>query len=191
MVESEVKIYVSSLSGNKEVKKRQQRVLMILDSKGIPYTAIDITEPNQEKEKDFMQANSTEKGITVSDQNPRHPLPPQIFNGQSYCGDYNGFELANENDQLESFLNIEVKNGTGGNLLVSQPLAETNGKLEDEKPAAIQDAEPIAEDLDVKENLVNLSPENNDINAISEVEANITTETEIPTDVSSEQPIEE
>ncbi|KAK0081484.1 hypothetical protein PV325_012106 [Microctonus aethiopoides] len=92
-----VKIYISGISGNKEVKKRQQRVLMILDSKNVEYQIIDITEPGKEDEKEFMQANSTAR-------DSKHPLPPQIFNNDDYCGDYEDFDLANELDELEKFL---------------------------------------------------------------------------------------
>lgn len=49
-----------------QVKKRQQRVAMILESKHIDFTIIDITEPGKDKEKDFMQQNATAKGETVS-----------------------------------------------------------------------------------------------------------------------------
>lgn len=69
-----------------QVKKRQQRVLMILDSKNIKYDVIDITEPGKESDKEFMQNNSKANGGTVSDPNPRSPLPPQIFNDEEYCG---------------------------------------------------------------------------------------------------------
>lgn len=69
-----------------QVKKRQQRVLMILDSKNIKYEIIDITEPGREDDKDFMQTNSKSNGATVSDPNPRTPLPPQVFNDEEYCG---------------------------------------------------------------------------------------------------------
>ncbi|XP_023941936.1 SH3 domain-binding glutamic acid-rich protein homolog [Bicyclus anynana] len=103
-----VKIYISGISGNKEVKKRQQRVLMILDSKTIKYEIIDITEPGREDDKDFMQNNSKSNGGTVSDPNPRSPLPPQIFNDEEYCGDYDQFDLANEEDTLEQFLKVEA-----------------------------------------------------------------------------------
>ncbi|XP_077291949.1 SH3 domain binding glutamate rich protein Sh3beta [Arctopsyche grandis] len=105
-----VKVYVSGISGNKEVKKRQQRVFMILESKNVPFVAVDITEPGKEDEKDFMQTNSTSLGCTVSDTSPRHPLPPQIFNDRDYCGDYDQFDLANEIDKLEQFLRVEVPN---------------------------------------------------------------------------------
>ena len=40
---------------------------MILDSKNIKYSVMDITEPGLEDEKDFMRSKSTSKGGTVSD----------------------------------------------------------------------------------------------------------------------------
>lgn len=61
------------------MKKRQQRVLMILDSKNVEYETIDITEPGKELEKEFMQANSIAR-------DSKYPLPPQIFNEDDYCG---------------------------------------------------------------------------------------------------------
>lgn len=59
---------------------------MILDSRNIKYEVIDIAEPGKEADKDFMQNNSTSLGATVCDPNPRHPLPPQLFNDEAYCG---------------------------------------------------------------------------------------------------------
>ncbi|KAL3282602.1 hypothetical protein HHI36_005777 [Cryptolaemus montrouzieri] len=102
-----VKVYISGISGNKEVKKRQQRVLLILDSKNIKYDVIDIAEPGSEEQKDFMQNKSTSSGGTISDPTPRHPLPPQIFNDDEYCGDYDQFDMANEIDEMEKFLKLE------------------------------------------------------------------------------------
>lgn len=114
---------------------------MILDSKHIPYTPIDITEPGQESEKEFMQKNSDHNGSTISDPNPRHPLPPQIFNDEDYCGDYDDFDLSNEVDQLEVFLKLEApkpvsedeqKNGTGDEQDTSQ-VATTEAAAEDDE----------------------------------------------------------
>ncbi|XP_017778575.1 PREDICTED: SH3 domain-binding glutamic acid-rich protein homolog [Nicrophorus vespilloides] len=101
-----VKVYISGISGNKEVKKRQQRVLMILDSRNIKYEVVDIAEPDNEADKDFMQNNSTSLGATVGDANPRHALPPQLFNDTTYCGDYDQFDMANEVDELEKYLKL-------------------------------------------------------------------------------------
>jgi SH3 domain-binding glutamic acid-rich protein len=54
---------------------------MILESKGITYETVDITEPGKEDDKEFMQKNSK-----LRDENDRNPLPPQIFNDTDYCG---------------------------------------------------------------------------------------------------------
>lgn len=113
-----------------QVKKRQQRVVMILESKNIPFNTVDITEPGAQAEKDFMQQKATKKGETVSDTDPRNPLPPQIFNGPEYCGDYNSFEIANETDALEEFLLL--------------PVPETNGKATNGKSAPEPEPETAA-----------------------------------------------
>lgn len=63
------------------MKKKQQRVQMILDSKQIVYETIDITEPGREKEKEFMQQNGK-----VRENLGKYPLPPQIFNDEDFCG---------------------------------------------------------------------------------------------------------
>ena len=54
--------------------------MMILDSKVIPYEAIDITEPGKEGDKEFMLNNAKPRGDT------KKIFSPQIFNGEVYCG---------------------------------------------------------------------------------------------------------
>lgn len=129
-----IKVYISGMSGSKEVKKRQQRVSMILDSKHIPYTIIDITEPGQEQEKDFMQKNSEHNGSTISDPTPRHPLPPQLFNDAEYCGDYDDFDLANEVDNLEVFLKLEAPKPAAAPVSSEEvsPDEQKNGQQDDQ-----------------------------------------------------------
>lgn len=158
-----IKVYISGMSGSKEVKKRQQRVTMILDSKHITYTIIDITEPGQEAEKDFMQKNSEHNGATISDQNPRHPLPPQMFNDAEYCGDYDDFDLANEVDNLEVFLKMEAPKASSEEICSEEPAeddeaeqrelleaAAAMGKRED---AEEEDDQPLdmTEDVEIAE----------------------------------------
>lgn len=87
-------------------------MLMILDSKNMQYEVIDITEPGRETDKEFMQSKSTSYGATVSDPEPRHALPPQIFNSEAYCGDYDAFDFANEIDGLEQFLKLAPEDTT-------------------------------------------------------------------------------
>ena len=70
-------IYVKS---SFQIVTHQQRIFMILNSLRIPYTAVDIAAPGHEDETDFMRANAKKKD------GQRHVLPPQIFNGEKYCG---------------------------------------------------------------------------------------------------------
>ncbi|XP_026832931.1 SH3 domain-binding glutamic acid-rich protein homolog isoform X4 [Drosophila erecta] len=140
-----LKVYVSGMSGNKEVKKRQQRVLMILDSKNIKYDTVDITEPGKESEKELMQNKSTSSGGTVSDPEPRHPLPPQLFNDEEYCGDYDAFDMANEIDTLEVFLKLAPADTTAVSTAQIE-LKQENGdaKKEEAEAEAVTDADAEA-----------------------------------------------
>lgn len=99
-----IKVFISGNSGNKEMVTHQQRILMILNSLKFPVTVIDIASPGMEDETDFMRGNAKKKD------GQRHVLPPQIFNGDKYCGEYDDFDLANEDDVLEEFLGIPRKN---------------------------------------------------------------------------------
>lgn len=112
---------------------------MILDSKNIKYEVIDISEPGKEEDKNYMQTNSTSNGATTTDLDPRHPLPPQLFNDQEYCGDFDQFELSNEIDNLEVFLKLspeeipQINKGTLDTSKIDEN--HPNGKvIEDVKP---------------------------------------------------------
>ncbi|XP_023017070.1 SH3 domain-binding glutamic acid-rich protein homolog [Leptinotarsa decemlineata] len=158
-----IKVYISGISGNKEVKKRQQRVLLILDSKNVKYEVIDIAEPGAEEAKDFMQTNSTGQGGTISDPNPRHPLPPQIFNNDVYCGDYDMFDMANEIDEMEKFLKLEASDFTKEQIST----AEINLKNGD-----VETQEHEVETEELKENKVpNQQVDENKVDEINSVES--------------------
>jgi len=126
-----VRIYVSGISGNKEVKKRQQRVLMILDSKNVTYEVIDITEPGKEDDKEFMQNSSNSR-------DSKYPLPPQLYNEDDYCGDYEDFDLANEMDELEEFLKLETNVSSTAEIILdkSQQDVKENGNTSSREPSA-------------------------------------------------------
>lgn len=82
------------------MKKRQMKAQLIMESKGVEFKVIDIADPGSEDERRFMQKNASAKN------NARNPVPPQFFNDEEYCGDYEGFDEANENDCLEEFLKL-------------------------------------------------------------------------------------
>merc|ERR1719336_1259423 len=85
------------------VANSQHRIIMILKSLGIPMDCVDISAPGMEDHRDTMRASAKKK------EGQRHALPPQIFNGEKYCGDYDDFDVANEDDELEEFLGIPRK----------------------------------------------------------------------------------
>merc|ERR1711972_1159629 len=64
---------------------------------------VDISAPGMDEQRDLMRASAKKK------EGQRHALPPQIFNGEKYCGDYDDFDVANEDDELEEFLGIPRK----------------------------------------------------------------------------------
>ncbi|XP_057679123.1 SH3 domain-binding glutamic acid-rich-like protein 3 [Corythoichthys intestinalis] len=89
-----VNYYYSSVTGNLEMKKQQQRIEMILDSKKIDYERIDIAADDGAKAK-MRELVGDPKA-----------LPPQICNGDQYCGDFEKFEAAVESEELEAFLKL-------------------------------------------------------------------------------------
>lgn len=95
-----IRVFISGNSGNKEMVTHQNRILMILNSLGIETEAVDVAAPGMDDARDFMRANGKKS------EKARHVLPPQIFNGDKYCGDYDDFDIANEDDHLEEFLGI-------------------------------------------------------------------------------------
>ncbi|XP_072019041.1 SH3 domain-binding glutamic acid-rich-like protein 3 [Amphiura filiformis] len=88
-----VKYYYTSVPGNLEVRKQQQKIELVLDSKKIPYQTIDIAQSDDFKAKMREIAG-----------NPK-ALPPQLTNDDRYCGDYAAFEEAVEYETLEEFIN--------------------------------------------------------------------------------------
>merc|ERR1711963_402660 len=98
-----IKIFISGNSGSKEITNSQHRIIMILKSLGIAMDIVDISAPGMDEQRDMMRASAKKK------EGQRHALPPQLFNGEKYCGDYDDFDVANEDDELEEFLGIPRK----------------------------------------------------------------------------------
>ncbi|XP_033932547.1 SH3 domain-binding glutamic acid-rich-like protein 3 [Pseudochaenichthys georgianus] len=90
-----VKVFYTSVSGSKEIKKRQQQILDVLSSKKVEFEAIDISQDSNTKDEMRKMANDATA------------LPPQICNGNEHCGNYEAFLEAIENEQLEAFLKLK------------------------------------------------------------------------------------
>ncbi|XP_055076251.1 SH3 domain-binding glutamic acid-rich-like protein 3 [Paramisgurnus dabryanus] len=89
-----IKLYYTTVTASREVKSQQAEVMRILDSKSIKYELIDISVGGAVR--DEMRSKSG---------NPT-AIPPQIFNEDQYCGNYEMFSDAVEDDTVEQFLKI-------------------------------------------------------------------------------------
>ncbi|XP_031582108.1 SH3 domain-binding glutamic acid-rich-like protein 3 [Oreochromis aureus] len=89
-----VKVFFTSVSGSTQTKKNQDRIFSILSAKKIPFQTVDISQSSDDK--DLMRQGAGDPTA----------LPPQIFNGDVYCGDINAFDNAIEMEQLEDFLKL-------------------------------------------------------------------------------------
>ena len=94
-----ITVYWASVSSNLEAKKNQQRIKMVLESKNVPFEYLDIC--TIETAKEAMRAICTENGVKS--------VAPQIVSDGMYCGDYNAFDAAVENDELDQFLSPKPK----------------------------------------------------------------------------------
>ncbi|KAK6474532.1 SH3 domain-binding glutamic acid-rich-like protein 3 [Huso huso] len=89
-----VKIYYTTVTASREVKSQQAEVMRILESKSIQFELIDISQDSSLREE--MRAKAG---------NPT-AVPPLVFNGDQYCGDYKMFAEAVEDDAVEKFLKL-------------------------------------------------------------------------------------
>ncbi|XP_020774754.1 SH3 domain-binding glutamic acid-rich-like protein 2 [Boleophthalmus pectinirostris] len=98
-----VKVYVASSTGSVAIKKHQQDVVGFLEANRINFQEVDIT--MLEKERLWMYNN------IPKDRQPEkgRPVPPQIFNEDRYCGDYEDFFQSKENNTVFVFLGLKSK----------------------------------------------------------------------------------
>lgn len=96
-----IRVYISSTSGNMEIKKNQEHIRQVLEARKIEFEEVDIAAPDNESEKQFMKENAQPEA------GKNFVLPPQIFNKKVYCGDHAGFQDAVEIDNLPEFLKLE------------------------------------------------------------------------------------
>lgn len=90
-----IKYYYSSVSSNLELKKHQQKIEMILDSKKVDYDKVDIA-GNEEAKQRMREIMGDPKG-----------LPPQLTKGDQHLGDYDAFDDAVEREDLDTFLKLK------------------------------------------------------------------------------------
>jgi len=94
------------------MKVQQEHIKRIFDCKKIQYEEVDVADPCHVQDKEFMQ--STVRQRVKSTQSPSTDeqvpavLPPQLFDGQNYKGDYTGFFEAVETESMYRYLGLQV-----------------------------------------------------------------------------------
>ncbi|XP_072218684.1 SH3 domain-binding glutamic acid-rich-like protein 2 isoform X1 [Leuresthes tenuis] len=83
-----------------QVKKHQQAVVGFLEANRISFQEVDIT--MLEEQRLWMYRNIPRDKLPEKG----NPLPPQIFNEDHYCGDYEDFFQSKENNTVLAFLGL-------------------------------------------------------------------------------------
>ncbi|XP_069389946.1 SH3 domain-binding glutamic acid-rich protein isoform X4 [Paralichthys olivaceus] len=157
-----IKVFLASSSGSTAIKKKQQDVVGFLEALKVEYDPLDIA--CNEENRMWMRQNVPEEKKPANG----IPLPPQIFNEESYCGDYDTFFDAKEDNSVYAFLGLPpppgskeaeqadkahiVENGNhveemNGDLddSIEVPVKERNGDAHDEEQAAEEEEGEVAE----------------------------------------------
>ncbi|XP_049332823.1 SH3 domain-binding glutamic acid-rich protein isoform X37 [Astyanax mexicanus] len=130
-----IKVFLASSSGSTAIKKKQQDVLGFLEALKIDYTQLDIA--SNEENRMWMREN------VPGEKKPTNgiPLPPQIFNEESYCGDYETFFEAKEDNSVYEFLGLTPPAG-----FKKKPPVEEEAQEETEEPVVEEQEEPVSEE---------------------------------------------
>ncbi|KAG3289829.1 SH3 domain binding glutamate rich protein like 2 [Ictidomys tridecemlineatus] len=98
-----VTVNVNYLWGGGQIKKKQQDVVRFLEANKIEFEEVDIT--MSEEQRQWMYKNIPPEKKPAQG----NPLPPQIFNGDRYCGDYDSFFESKESNTVFSFLGLKPR----------------------------------------------------------------------------------
>ncbi|XP_072317004.1 SH3 domain-binding glutamic acid-rich protein isoform X2 [Eucyclogobius newberryi] len=101
-----IKVYLATSSGSTAIKKKQQDVVGFLEALHVDYTPLDIA--CNEQNRMWMRQNVPEEKKPTNG----IPLPPQIFNDAGYCGDYETFFDAKEDNSVYAFLGLPPPPGS-------------------------------------------------------------------------------
>ncbi|XP_031646845.1 SH3 domain-binding glutamic acid-rich-like protein isoform X39 [Oncorhynchus kisutch] len=136
-----IKVFLASSSGSTAIKKKQQDVLGFLEALKVDYAPLDIA--CNEDNRMWMRENvPVEKKPTNG-----IPLPPQIFNEESYCGDYETFFDAKEDNAVFAFLGLPPP--PGSKAPVKQE--EAQEEVEDEEAKEEEELRQLEEEEEAPE----------------------------------------
>ncbi|XP_059186536.1 SH3 domain-binding glutamic acid-rich protein isoform X18 [Centropristis striata] len=139
-----IKVFLATSSGSTAIKKKQQDVVGFLEALKVDYAQLDIA--CNEENRMWMRQNVPEEKKPANG----IPLPPQIFNEEGYCGDYETFFDAKEDNAVYAFLGLPPPPGSK-----EVPVQERNGDAHGEEEQAADEEEgeggEKAEEEDVAE----------------------------------------
>ncbi|KAM4796466.1 adapter SH3BGRL-like isoform 2-T2 [Rhinophrynus dorsalis] len=95
-----IKVFVATVAGSTAIKKKQQEVIGFLTANRIDFEEKDIA--CNDDNRQWMRDN------VPGEKKPQNgiPLPPQIFNEEQYCGDFESFFDAKEGNEIHVFLGL-------------------------------------------------------------------------------------
>ncbi|XP_072702872.1 SH3 domain-binding glutamic acid-rich protein [Ciconia boyciana] len=138
-----IKVFVATSSGSTAIKKKQQEVVGFLEANKIDFQQMDIA--GDEDNRKWMREN------VPGEKKPQNgiPLPPQIFNEERYCGDFESFFSAKEENIIYSFLGLAPPPGTKEtekSNATDKTEAHTEDKADEEAQEEAQSAQSPSED---------------------------------------------
>ncbi|CAG04692.1 unnamed protein product, partial [Tetraodon nigroviridis] len=89
-----IKLYYTTITASRDVKSQQAQIMRVLESKSIQYELVDISVGPEVR--DEMRSKAGDPTAA----------PPQLFNEDQYCGNYEMFSEAVEADEVEQFLKL-------------------------------------------------------------------------------------
>ncbi|XP_051813616.1 SH3 domain-binding glutamic acid-rich protein isoform X26 [Acanthochromis polyacanthus] len=135
-----IKVFLASSSGSTAIKKKQQDVVGFLEALKVDYTQLDIA--CNEENRMWMRQNVPEEKKPANG----IPLPPQIFNEEGYCGDYDTFFDAKEDNSVYAFLGLPPPPGSKQAQAEEEEQEEED--LQSEEEEELRQLEEEEEDLE-------------------------------------------
>ncbi|XP_067306186.1 SH3 domain-binding glutamic acid-rich protein isoform X5 [Pseudorasbora parva] len=137
-----IKVFLASSSGSTAIKKKQQDVVGFLEALKIDYAQLDIA--SNEDNRLWMRENVPGEKKPTSG----IPLPPQIFNEEMYCGDYETFFEAKEDNTVYEFLGLTPPPGSKRKAAEEEEQEEGEEDREEEELQELEEEEEHASEED-------------------------------------------
>ncbi|XP_049730851.1 SH3 domain-binding glutamic acid-rich protein [Elephas maximus indicus] len=134
-----IKVFVATSSGSIAIRKKQQEVVGFLEANKIDFKELDIA--GDEDNRKWMREN------VPGEKKPQNgiPLPPQIFNEEQYCGDFDSFFSAKEENIIYSFLGLAPPPGSKVTKSPEEASSLPNGDVMGEAPSTAEETQKTEE----------------------------------------------